>query len=191
MANNPIGWPFGTRVKDVARKNLRDLIVQEQKRAQLHIQLIRQRDPAASNDRIANVIIDRWTKVATVEGGITGALGVLGVPVNLILFAYFQLALIVSVAESYQFPLDGEQGEDAVLYILGRVHGIEDLVQAGPRVLGSLAKALAIKHGLGTLGRLVPMLAAPISAKLNEKEMTQVGVEAMRRFGNVVQLGPG
>jgi hypothetical protein len=35
------------------------------------------------------------------------------------------------------------------------------------------------------------MIAAPISAKLNEREMNQVGNEAMRRFGNVVQLGPG
>jgi hypothetical protein len=191
VAKEPFGWPFGKRTKDAARKNLRELIAQERKRAQLHIQLIRQTEPTASNDRIAHLMVDRWSKVAAVEGGITGALGILGVPVNFILFAYFQLALIVSVAEAYHVSLEGEQGEDAVLYVLGRVHGIEDLVRAGPRVLGALAKALAIKHGLGTLGRLVPMIAAPISAKLNEREMNQVGNEAMRRFGNVVQLGPG
>jgi hypothetical protein len=191
VAEEPIGWPFGVRAKQAASKKLRDLIANERKRAQLHIQLIRQTEPGASNDRIAHVIVDRWRKVATVEGGITGALGILGVPLNFLLFAYFQLALIVSVAEAYQVKLEGEQGEDAVLYVLGRVHGIEDLVRAGPRVLGALAKALAIKHGLGTLGRLVPMIAAPISAKLNEREMSQVGNEAMRRFGNVIQLGPG
>jgi hypothetical protein len=191
VAEEPIGWPFGKRARDAAKKNLRELIAQERKRAQFHIQLIRQGEPTASNDRVANLMVDRWSKVAAVEGGLTGALGLLGVPINFILFAYFQLALIVSVAEAYQVSLEGEQGEDAVLYVLGRVHGIEDLVRAGPRVLGALAKALALKHGLGTLGRLIPMIAAPISAKLNEREMNQVGNEAMRRFGNVVQLGPG
>jgi hypothetical protein len=191
VGGEPIGWPFGKRAREAAKKNLRELIAQERKRAKLHIQLIRQGDPTASNDRIAHVMVERWSKVAAVEGGVTGALGLLGVPVNFILFAYFELALIVSVAEAYQVSLEGEQGEDAVLYVLGRVHGIEDLVRAGPRVLGGLAKAIAIKHGLGTLGRLIPMIAAPISAKLNEREMNQVGNEAMRRFGNVVQLGPG
>lgn len=187
----PIGWPFGKRVRAAAKKNLRELIGQERKRAQLHISLIRQADPSASSDRVAHVLVDRWSKVAAVEGGLTGALGLFGIPINFILFAYFQLALIVSVAEAYQISLEGQPGEDAVLDVLGRAHGIEDFIRAGPRVLGAIAKALALKHGLGAIGRIVPMIAAPIAAKLNEREMAHVGSEAMRRFGNVVQLGSG
>lgn len=191
MARPPkLGWSLGNP-KEVARKNLRELIDGERKRAQLHISIIRQTEPAASSDRIANVMVDRWCKVAAVEGGLTGALGLFGIPVNFVLFAYFQLALIVSVAEAYAISLDGEPGEDAVLNVLGRAHGIEDVIRASPRVLGAIAKALAIKHGLGSIGRVVPMLAAPISAKLNEREMTMVGAEAMRRFGNVVHIGAG
>lgn len=189
MGDEPlIGWPFGKRAKEAARTRLRDLIAQERQRARLHIQLIRQTDPIASADRIANVIVDRWTKVAAVEGGITGAFGLVGVPLNFLLVAYFQLALVVSVAEAYGIQLEGDSGEDALLSIVGRAHGLEDVVRASPRILGALAKALALRHGLGTLGRLVPLAASPISAKLNERDMGRIGGEALRRFGNIVQI---
>ena len=168
---------------------LRDLIQQERQRARMHIELIRRAEPIASNDRIANVILERWTKVASVEGGITGAFGLVGVPLNFLLVAYFQLALVVSIAEAYGVHLDGEAGEDALLSVIGKAHGIEDIVRASPRILGAIAKALAIKHGLGMLGRLVPLVAAPLSAKLNERDMGRIGSEALRRFGNVYQIG--
>lgn len=167
---------------------VRDLIVQERQRARFHIQLIRQVEPIASRDRVANILVERWTKVAQLEGGFTGAFGLLGVPINFLLVAYFQLALVVSVAEAYEHSLDGENGEDAILSVVGRAHGVEDVIRASPRVLGALAKALAVRHGLGTLGRLVPFAAVPISAKLNARDMDRIGEEALRRFGNVVQI---
>lgn len=183
-----MGWPFGKKTAEAARTRLRDLIAAERQRARLHIQLIRQLEPGASDDRIAHVIVERWTRVATVEGGITGAFGLVGVPLNFLLTAYFQIALVVSIAETYGISLEGEGGEDALLSVVGRAHGIEDIVRASPRILGAIAKALALRHGLGTLGRLVPLAAAPISAKLNERDMARLGEEALRRFGNIVRI---
>lgn len=174
--------------KGSARRRLRDLIAQERKRAQLHIELIRRMEPKASKDRLATIMLDRWTKVAKVEGGLTGVLGFAGIPLNLLLFSYCQLAVTVSIAEAYGIELRGDSGEEALVDVIGRVHGVEDLIRSSPRVLGALARALAIRHGLGTVGRLVPLLAAPVSAKLNEREMRRVGEAAMRRFGNVIML---
>lgn len=185
-----VGWPFGRRAREAARTRLRDLVVQERQRAQLHIQLIKSTEPSASSDRVAHVLIERWKRVAAVEGGITGAFGIAGVPLNALLVAYFQIALIVSVAEAYGAALEGDSGEETLLSILGRAHGLEDLVRASPRLLGALAKALAVHYGLGALGRLVPLAAAPISAKLNERDMHRIGDEALRRFGNVVLVLP-
>lgn len=183
------GWgPLG-RAREAARKSLGELIAQERKRAQLHIHIIRQMEPTASRDRIANVVLGRWTRVASVEGGLTGAMGFLGVPFNLVLFTYMQVAMVVSIAEAYEIALEGAPGEDAVLSVIGEAHGIDDVLRASPRVLGAVARALALRHGLGTVGRLVPMVAAPISAKLNQREMLRTGSEAMRRFGNVVMIG--
>ncbi len=171
------------------RARLRQLIQTERRRAQWHIDLIKKSEPYASKDRVAHLILDRWRSIATVEGGLTGAFGLAGVPVNILLFAYCQLAVVVSIAEAYGVALDGEAGESALLDVIARAHGIEDLVRASPRVLGALARALALKHGLGTLGRMVPMIAAPISASLNRRELERTGNEALRRFGNVVMIG--
>lgn len=185
------GW-FGDRVRDArtaARSRLRDLIADERRRAQLHIALIRRGEPAVSADRLANLLIERWMKVASVEGGLTGALGLFGVPINLVLFVYCEIALIVSVAEAYDTVLEGELGEEAVLGVLGRAHGMEDVLRSSPRVLGAIARTIALRHGFGSLGRLVPLLAAPIAAKLNERDMERLGGEALRRFGNVVRIG--
>ncbi len=185
----PVGWPLGHRVREALRKNLRELIAQEKKRARIHIQWIRRSEPAVSKDRLARIMLERWVKVASVEGGITGTFGFLGVPTNLILFSYAQIALVVSIAEAYDAALDGVSGEEKVLAVIGRAHGVQDLVRAGPRVVSAIARAVALNRGLGMLGRMVPMVAAPISAKLNERDMSRVGQEAIRRFGHVVQVG--
>lgn len=171
------------------RARLRQLIQQERRRAQWHIDQIKKAEPYASQDRVAQLILARWRRAATVEGGLTGAFGLAGVPANLLLFTYCQLAVVVSIAETYGVALDGAAGEAALLDVIGRAHGIEDLVRASPRVLGALARALAFKHGLQTLGRMVPMVAVPISARMNRRELQRTGDEALRRFGNVVMIG--
>lgn len=171
-----------------ARRSLRDLVEHERLRAQLYIDIIRTREPHASSDRIARVLLDRWTTLAKVEGGLTGVLGWVGIPLNFLLFAYCQLAVTVGIAEAYGVQLRGEAGEEALVDVIGRVHGLEDVVRASPRVLGAVAKALAMKYGLGTIGRMVPVLAAPVSARLNERELRRVGEAAMQRFGNVILL---
>ncbi len=181
-------WPELGRVRQTARQRLRDLIAGERRRARLHIELVRQLEPGASPDRVAHLVLSRWVAAAAVEGGLTGALGFLGVPLNFLLFAYGQVAVIVSIAEAYEIGLDGESGEDAVLDVLGRAHGLEGVVRESPRVLGAIARTLALRHGLSTMGRLIPMVAAPIGAKLNQREMIRTGHEALRRFGNVIMI---
>jgi len=184
------GWFDGQvrNVRTATRARIRDLIVEERRRAQFHISLIKRSEPGISNDRVAHVLLERWVRVASVEGGITGALGVFGVPLNLVLFVYSEIALVVSIAEAYDTPLEGEQGEEAVLGVIGRAHGMEDVLRASPRLLGAVARAIAIKQGFASLGRLVPLIAAPIAAKLNERDMQRLGGEALRRFGNIVRI---
>ncbi|MCC7386843.1 MAG: hypothetical protein IT384_33715 [Deltaproteobacteria bacterium] len=175
-------------VRASARARLRDLIASERNRARLHIGMIRRSEPNASRDRVANVILERLIRAASLEGGLTGALGFLGVPLNLVAFAYLEIALVVAVAEAYDVPLEGPAGEDALLGVLGKAHGVEDVLRSTPRVLGAIAKTLALRHGFLTLGRLVPLVASPIAARLNQRAMDRTATEALRRFGNVVRI---
>ena len=179
---------FGFDPRAAAKLRLAELVKAERRRAQLHMSVVRRSEPTISKDRLANLMIDRWKKLASIEGGMTGAIGFVGVPINLLLLTYCQIALIVSIAEVYDVSLEGDAGEDALLGVLGRAHGVEDLLRSTPRVLAAVAKALALKHGFSTLGRLVPLVASPIAAKLNERDMERLGQEALRRFGNIVRI---
>jgi hypothetical protein len=170
------------------RRRLSDLIREERPRGRFHVQLIRNDEPEASDDRVAQVLLQRWSRVAAVEGGLTGAAGLFGVPLNWVLFTYCQVALTVSIAEAYGRVLEGPSGEDAVLDVIGRSHGVQGLVRASPRVLGALARSLALRQGLSSIGRLVPLVAVPISARLNHRGLERTGREALRRFGNVIML---
>lgn len=174
--------------KRLVRGRLSALIADERERARFHIRLLRLEEPDASLDRVAHRIIERWSAVAAFEGGVTGAAGLLGIPVNAVLFTYCQLAVAVSVAEAYGIELEGESGEDAVLQVVGRAHGMEEVVRASPRVLGALVRTLALKGGLPLLGRAVPFVAAPVGARLNRRDLARTGAEALRRFGRVVMV---
>ncbi len=174
--------------RELARRSLRELIDGERSRARAHIAWIRRGEPEASPDRIARVVVERWTKVASVEGGLTGALGLIGVPLNTVLFVYSEVAVVVTIAEAYGVLLEGEPGEAEVLAVLEAAHGIDDLRRAGPRVLGALAKTLALRHGLPMLGRLVPLVASPIAARLNASDMAKLARAALQRFGGVVEV---
>lgn len=176
-------WDF--KFKDVARIHVRELIEKERARAKIHIAWVREEEPDASSDRVARVLLQRFKKLALLEGGITGAAGFLGVPLNFVLFTYFQLAMVVAIAEVYGSSLEGEQGEEQLMRVLGRAHGMEVALRTTPRLLGALARTIAPKFGVSTLGRLVPLLSAPIAARMNAKDMERIGDEALRQFGNI------
>jgi len=174
--------------KRLVRGRLGSLIADERKRARFHIELLRFAEPDASSDRLAHLLVERWASVAAVEGGLTGAAGLVGIPFNAVLFTYCQLAVTVGIAEVYGLELEGESGEDAVLSVIGRAHGVEEVVRASPRVLGALVRTLALRQGLPLLGRAVPFVAAPLGARLNRRDLARTGREALRRFGRVFMV---
>jgi hypothetical protein len=49
-------------------------------------------------------------------------------------------------------------------------------------VLGGLAAKLLVKGGLPTLGRAMPLVAAPITAYLNHQHIQRVGDQAVRFY---------
>lgn len=183
--NQDPAWRLDLKIREAASMQVRELMTREQSRAQLRIAMIREMEPDASADRIAQILLLRYKKLASWEGGLTGIVGFLGVPTDFILFTYFQIALVVSIAEVYGRPMKGEAGEAQLLGILGRAHGLENALRSTPRLLGALAKALTKKYGFSTLGRLVPLISAPIAARMNAKDIERTGNEALRQLAKV------
>jgi hypothetical protein len=66
--------------------------------------------------------------------------------------------------------------------LFGHTQGLGSLQRASPLVLGRVARALLNKGGLVTMGRIVPVVSAPLSAYLNNRHLQAVGEEAVRHY---------
>jgi hypothetical protein len=55
-------------------------------------------------------------------------------------------------------------------------------------VLAKVAEKLLTKRGLAQLGRVVPLLASPVVAYLNNRDLQRAGEAAVRFYGTIRQL---
>jgi hypothetical protein len=78
--------------------------------------------------------------------------------------------------------LKSEREREELLDLFGYANGIGPVQRSSPRVLGSLAAVLLAKGGLKSLSRAMPLVAAPISAYLNNQHIQQVGDAAVRHY---------
>src|SRR2546422_105478 len=60
--------------------------------------------------------------------------------------------------------------------------------RAGPKLLARLGQALLVKKGLVIAGRALPVLAAPISAAINSRDIQRAGETALRYYGTMRNL---
>jgi hypothetical protein len=95
---------------------------------------------------------------------------------------YLQLSLLTEVATVFKMPLKSERERQELIDLLGYANGIGPIQRASPRVLGSVAALLLAKGGLTSLSRAMPLVAAPISAYLNNQHIQQVGDSAVRHY---------
>ena len=61
------------------------------------------------------------------------------------------------------------------------------LQRSGPKVLGKVAAVLAQKGGFVSLGRAMPLVAAPVTAWLNNHHVQMVGEAALRQYDGFVR----
>ena len=115
-------------------------------------------------------------------GGVSGVFGVITVPADLLVMVYLQLALLVEIATLYKVNLKSDRARQELLDVFGYANGIGPVQRATPKVMGKLAALALQKGGLETLGRAMPLVAAPISAYLNNHHIQQVGEQAVRHY---------
>jgi len=86
------------------------------------------------------------------------------------------------VATLYKVNLKSERARGDLLDLFGYANGLGAVQRSSPKVLGGLAAKLLVKGGLPTLGRAMPLVAAPITAYLNNQHIQAVGEEAVRFY---------
>lgn len=171
-----------SKLNRLARVRLSDLVEHETIRAHGRVDALRQRYPSAGERELSQHFIESKKQVAGMVGGITGVFGVATVPLDLVGMAYLQISLLTEVGVVFKADLKSERGREELLELFGYSNGIGVAQRASPRVLGSVAALLLRRGGLVTLGRAMPLVAAPISAYLNNQHIQRIGDAAVRHY---------
>lgn len=169
-------------LRKLANARLSDLVEKEAVRARARIDELAQRYPSAGPRELSQRLIDQKKQLASMVGGVTGVFGAVTVPLDLVGMVYLQISLLAEVATVFKVSLKSERERQELLDLFGYSNGIGPVQRSSPRVLGSLAALLLAKGGLKTLSRAMPLVAAPISAYLNNQHIQQVGDAAVRHY---------
>ena len=169
-------------LKRLAGTKLSDLVLQEVSRAKVRVAAMEKRYPSASPRELAQRLIDEKKGVAGMVGGISGVFGLISLPADMVFMAWLQLVLLVDVATLYKVNLKSERTRGELLDLFGYANGLGPLHRASPKVLGRVVGKILERGGLGSLGKAVPLVAAPITAYLNNQHIQSVGDQAVRFY---------
>lgn len=178
------------RVSMLSPKNLRrlggerlsDVVEKDAERAKKKLEDLTQRYPSAGPRELAQRFIDDKKTMASMVGGVSGIFGILSVPPDLLVMTYLQLQLLVEIATLYKVNLKSERARAELLDVFGYANGIGPLQRASPKLVAKLASYALTKGGLEAIGKAVPLVAAPISAYLNNQHIQSVGDQAVRHY---------
>lgn len=169
-------------LKKLGNAQLSELIQKEAVRARQRVDELQQRYPSAGPREISQRLIDAKKNLASMVGGMTGVFGAVTVPVDLLGMVYLQISLLTEVATAFKLPLKSESERQELLDLFGYANGVGPLQRSSPKVLSGLAAFLLSQGGLKSLSRAMPLVAAPISAYLNNQHVQQVGEAAVRHY---------
>jgi hypothetical protein len=170
------------QLKRLASEKFSTLVLSEIGRSRERISKIEQTYPSAKVPEIATRLIDTKTTLATTGGAVSGLFGLISVPVDLVFVTYLQISLLVDIAVLSKVNLKSARAQDELLDLLGYANGAGPALRAGPKVVGRIAVAIFERGGLPWLGRAVPVVAAPLTAYLNNRALKRVGREALRHY---------
>lgn len=174
--------PSPAELKKLAGAKLSDVVLQEIARSRIRVDELQKRYPSASLKELAQHLIDGKKALAGMAGGVSGVFGLISVPADLLFMSWLQIILLVDVATVYKVNLKSERARGELLDLFGYANGLGPLQRSSPKLLGGLAARLLVKGGLPTLGRALPLVAAPITAYLNNQHIQAVGEQAVRFY---------
>ena len=169
-------------VKRLASLRMEDVVGLEARRARARIRTLRERYPTAGPRELGQHVIDSTKSLASLSGSVSGVFGLVSVPADLVVMAWLQIRMLADIATAYGVDLRFRRARTELLGVLGEANGVGPLQRSGPRVLGKVAAVLAEKGGFASLGRAMPLIAAPVTAWLNNHHVQLVGEAALRQY---------
>lgn len=167
--------------------------VAEIARCRARVDEVKLKYPSALSQELAQRLTDTKKSWASMGGAVSGLFGIALIPADLAFVTVLQLTLIMEIALVHKINLKSERAREEVFEVLGYSNGADTVnlgSRAGPKVLARIAEKLLAKRGLSQLGRAVPVLASPLVAWLNNRDLQRAGEAALRFYGTIRSL-PG
>jgi uncharacterized protein (DUF697 family) len=169
-------------IKRLASLRMEDVIGLEAKRARIRVKALRIRYPSAGPRELGQHVIDSTKGLASLSGSVSGVFGLVSVPADLVVMAWLQIRMLDDIATAYGVDLRFRRARTELLGVLGEANGVGPLQRSGPKVLGKVASVIAEKGGFVSVGRAMPLVAAPVTAWLNNHHIQVVGEAALRQY---------
>ena len=166
---------------------MEDVVGLEAKRARARMKALRTRYPSAGPRELGQHAIESTKGLASLSGSVSGVFGLVSVPADLLVMAWLQIRMLADIATAYGVDLRFRRARTELLGVLGEANGVGALQRSGPRVLGKVAAVLAERGGFASVGRAMPLVAAPITAWLNNHHIQLVGEAALRQYDGFVR----
>jgi hypothetical protein len=176
---------------DSMRERLWGVYVGEISRCRARVDDVRDKYPSATAQELSQRLTDTKKMWASTGGAVSGLFGLALVPADLAFVTVLQLTLIMEIALLHKVNLKSERARDEVFEVLGYSNGADTVNlagRAGPKLLARIAEKALTKRGLAQFGRAIPVLASPVVAYLNNRDLQRAGEAALRFYGTIRQL---
>lgn len=170
------------RLRALGTATLTEIVVREIPRARHRVSQLEETYPSAKTRELAQRLIDEKKSVAGMVGGVSGVFGLISLPADLVVMVWLELVLMVDIATLYKANLKAESQRGELLDLFSQSNGVGPLARSTPRAVSTVAAVALARGGLKTMGRAIPLVAAPISAWLNNKHIQRVGEAAIRHY---------
>lgn len=181
------GMPLPT----AARERLWEVYVGEIARCRKRVDEVRNKYASANVPELAQRLTDTKKTWASTGGAISGLFGLALVPADLMFVTVLQLTLIMEIALLHKVNLKSDRARDEIFEVLGYSNGADTVNlagRAGPKLLARIAEKALTKRGLAQFGRAIPVIASPVVAYLNNRDLQRAGEAALRFYGTIRQL---
>ncbi len=178
-------------ISDLVKERLWRVYVDEIGRCRSRVDELRGKYPAARTPELAQRLTDSKKTWASTGGAISGLFGLALVPADLAFVTVLQLTLIMEIAVLHKVNLKSDRAQNEVFEVLGYSNGADTVNlagRAGPKLIARIAEKALTKRGLAQLGRAVPVIASPVVAWLNHRDLQRAGEAALRFYGTIRQL---
>ncbi len=176
---------------EIVRERLWRVYVDEIGRCRARVDGVKQKYPSALTLELAQRLTDTKKSWASMGGAVSGLFGIALIPADLAFVTVLQLTLIMEIALVHKINLKSERAREEIFEVLGYSNGADTVnlgSRAGPKVLARIAEKILAKRGLSQLGRAVPVLASPLVAWLNNRDLQRAGEAALRFYGTIRTL---